>query len=552
MDLVKNILGSYFTPITTTANIFVFKDFLTAVTLLVIVYTISDIRYHFRLSVAPMRSIGLFRLTYYLIIFIGLGTLANEIWVYQKWLVPKNCLSSALWQGMLGFLFISLVITWMRYAFIKPPIFGKNNYKKYSEALYQIILRGSAEELPIIAHELALSAESIVSFANDLKSLKGEAEEEAKPSVEVYANDILLLIANKRFCRHVVASSPVTVIRFIDAVVESEAYHRVPIGLFLENISTAAIENKDSSLYHEDAGYYSGLLGYIKPLSTALYGNYELVEALEHHSPLDIHYKSVWAWDSEQFQVYCNAVLITFNNYIQTRKGTYLSSPLINRSLNTVSEFICRAINETNEESNKIIFYGTSFIKECINKLNPPPQVANLRIRCNNHWIDFYDFIAQVMFDIITESSYIKGSKETIWSIQYNAVWSKFFTLNNNRAWKIVLFKLRRLIYNEISTLESFPNYKSASVLGVCLNIMGLEMMNRHSYQSLAYRKGYSALKSVVLAWTKRNYLSLRKQHLDIANTCLIGSITFDEKQSKLIKTYTGINENKEYLSLDE
>ncbi|MBL1294562.1 MAG: hypothetical protein COB61_011930 [Thiotrichales bacterium] len=263
MECVDSFWGICLVAINSAASLFAFKDFIAALALLIIIYTVSDIRYRFRVSVAPT---PLFKISYVLISVIGFGTLATDIWISEKWLVPDSLITTAIWQGILATLFLGQVITWMYYAFIKPPVFGRNNYQKYAQELYRIVLKGSEAELPIIAHELASSAKSLVTLAAGLKKVKTEKEGEQKPCAEAYANDMLLLIANRRFCRHLVASSPLTAIRFLDAVAESKTYH-VPIDLFAQNVSTEAIQNKDSSLYHEDEGYNSGLLGYIKPCS---------------------------------------------------------------------------------------------------------------------------------------------------------------------------------------------------------------------------------------------------------------------------------------------
>jgi hypothetical protein len=72
-------------------------------------------------------------------------------------------------------------------------------------------------------------------------------------------------------------------------------------------------------LYHEDEGYYSGLIGYVKPFSNALYGNFKLVEALAsgNNSPLDINYQSRSLWDAAQTEAYGRAILLTFESYLE-------------------------------------------------------------------------------------------------------------------------------------------------------------------------------------------------------------------------------------------
>lgn len=560
MACVDSFWGVCFVAVNGTANLFGFKDFIAALALLIIIYTISDIRYRFRVFVSPT---PLFTISYGLIAVIGFGTLATDIWISEKWLVPDSLITTAIWQGTLAALFLGLVITWMHYAFIRPPIFGRNNYQKYAQELYRIVLKGSDAELPIIAHELAASAKSLVTLAAGLNRLKTEAKGDLKPCAEGYASDMLLLIANRRFCRHLVSSSPTTAIRFLDAVAESKSYH-VPIGLFAQNVSTEAIRNKDSNLYHEDDGYYSGLLGYIKPLSHALYGNYELVEALQHHSPLDIHYKSVWVWDADQFSTYCRVVHMTLKNYLAGGHWGQHSF-VLTRALHDIRDTTSRAISDIKKAGDDYygdawhrLRAGVDFIDGSINaigELKPPPGARTLRIRYREQNRlrdeDFYDQLAEAMFEVIHSAAYIDGPPDKAWSIHHNSVWGYFFALNNeNRAWKIVQFKLRRLLYDEIRGLESMPNYKAARTLGICLNVMGLKMGKRSGYG-----RDYAALKAAVLAWTQRNYLRLREVNAEIADACIIGSITFDAEQFRLIKTYAkGLQPepDREYLSLQK
>jgi hypothetical protein len=529
MECVDYLFGICLVPIKGTASLFGFKDFIAALALLVIIYTIADIRYRFRVAVAP---IPLFKITYALISAIGFGTLVTDIWISERWLVPSTSfITTAIWQGVLAALFLGLVITWTYYAFIKPPIFGCKNYYKYAQELYRIVLKGSEAELPVIAHELAASAKSLVTLAAGLAKLKAEAKGKLKPCAEGYASDMLLLIANREFCRHLVASSPITAIRFLDEVAEARAFH-VPIGLFAQNVSTEAIHNKDSVLYHEDEGYNSGLLGYIKPFSQALYGNYELLEALQHHSPLDIHYKSVGAWDANHFETYCRAAQMTLKSYLE---GGYWRqhSYVLTRALHDIQETTSRAIWDIKRAGDDYLGdawhrlrAGVDFIKDCINaigELKPPPEARTLRIRHRERNRlrdeDFYDRLAEAMFEIIHSAAYIDGPPDKAWAIHHNSVWGDFFGLGNDgRTW---------------ADRSTMPNYKAARVLGLCLNVMGLTMHKRSGYG-----KEYASFKAAVLAFTRRNYLRLRKVNSEIADACLIGGITFNAEHSRLVKTY--------------
>src|SRR5262249_52755182 len=154
--------------------------------------------------------------------------------------------------------------------------------------LYRYLLQGAEGDLPVIAAELGRSARSLVKHVNERTFREeGRISQSVNPT-SACANNVLLLIANRKFCRHIIASSPGTAIAFFQAMSELRKY-RIPIGQFAANISTEAIINTDSILYHEDAGFYSGFFGYVRPFTNALYGDFNLVEALtEGNSPLDI------------------------------------------------------------------------------------------------------------------------------------------------------------------------------------------------------------------------------------------------------------------------
>jgi hypothetical protein len=110
-------------------SVFKFADFIAALALLVIVYTLSDVRYRFRLAIAPTRF-HLFVETFAVIGIIGFGILLTDVWVAEHWLVPASLITAPIWRGMFGFMFVALAMTWMWYAFINPPIFGTKNYRR--------------------------------------------------------------------------------------------------------------------------------------------------------------------------------------------------------------------------------------------------------------------------------------------------------------------------------------------------------------------------------------------------------------------------------------
>ena len=518
-----------------------------------IVYTVPDVRYRFRLAIAPT-LVHLYAETFVMIGIIGFGILLTDVWVAEGWLVPESSITGPIWRGMFAALFLALAMTWMWYAFIRPPIFGKKNYHRYANYLYYLVIKGSGDELPIIAAELGRSAMALVQHARpDVPRWVSEPQqqqEKSKPPKQPkaggladIAHDVLLLIGNRKFCRYIVESSPDVAIQFFEAVA-SQKRAGMPLGQFATNISSEAILNKDSILYHEDEGFSAGLTGYLKTFSRAIYGNYELVSELGSRfgSPLDIRLELRFKWDADQVEAYCRGVLLTFEDYLKIGRWGQRSS-VLNRALENVGA----ATNDLFKLDKSDNYYSTDILKrlsavvkflqsavELLDNATPFPN-ASLKIK-GKYGEDetFYDRLAEMIFETLFDASAVNSPFFTSWGIQYGAVWSEFFGIGERtRAWKIVQFKLRRLLYDEVLRMDKVtPNFKSARILGICLNVMGLQVGKG------SFGREHRALHRVLLAWTQRNYARIRTEYPKVADACLIGSISFDPQEMRLVKTY--------------
>lgn len=380
-----------------------------------------------------------------------------------------------------------------------------------------------------------------------------------KPDAEGYAHDLILLLGNRKLCRTIVAASPITAIAFFDEMTVKQKY-AIPIGAFASNVSTEAILNKDSILYHEGDGYTSGLMGYRKDFSQAVYGNYGLVEGLagDGRSPLDIPYEIVGSWDAKQWEVYGRVILITLKNYLNSGYWGQDSLALF-RSLKEI-EHSCIDVYKLSKVDQdyylsdifRRLQAAVRFVKEAVDLVGHqdplPPTVLWKRDR-KTFEFDLYDRIADLMFEIIFSASCVATPSDKCWLIHYNAVWGEFFGLTGGeKAWGIIHHKLRRLLFDEIVRLETMPNFKSSKILGFCLNVMGLVIRREDGISKESY-----ALQKSVLAWTRTNYLKLKHVHPEVAESCLIGSISYDRKGSRIVKTYLQgleLESPKEYLEL--
>lgn len=67
------------------------------------------------------------------------------------------------------------------------------------------------------------------------------------------------------------------------------------------------------------------------------------------------------------------------------------------------------------------------------------------------------------------------------------------------------------------------------------------------------YGRAYYPLHTAVLAWTSKNYLRLKEIQPEVARSCIIDSISFDEHGARLVKTYAkGLEPeaHRDYLQL--
>ena len=527
---------------------------------MVLAWTIADVRYRFRLRSAPIPLQGV---TFAIITTVGVLTLLTDLWRTEQWLVPKgHFFTPGTWQAFLGGMFLLAFLTWAWFAFIRPPTYGKRNAKRFAETLYRFILKGSPAELAVVADELASSAKALVHYATDsgrFKRHQTEREGEKKripPNVEGYANDLLLLIADKRLCRVIVESSPGTALAIFRAMAETKKFG-IQVEIFAKNIVNEAIANKDSFLFHEAEGYESGLIGYHKPLSQAMFSNYDMVETIG--TLLDPGTYDKQKWDASQWEAYCRVVLMTFRSFVE---GGFDGHSFV---LYRAKGYIENAVSDLYTLNGHTGTYDTDsfrrlqvvvkFINDAIEILDKKaiPGHVHPRVREKRPHLHktFYDQIASMIFEVIFHASAVRSPRWDCWFIQHNSVWGEFFNFGklNDPAGRLVKFKVRRLLYDEIARMKEFPNYKGAKILGFCLNVMGIAISKNN------YDKDSLALNKAVLAWTRKNYVWLHEYDPKVAEECLVEGITYDSANRRLVHTYPAENLRREpkyiYLDLD-
>ncbi|WP_045189801.1 hypothetical protein [Pseudomonas tussilaginis] len=526
----------------TGSKLFGFSEFLAGLALMVLAWTIGDVRYRFRIRTAP---IPLQRLTFTVVAAIGVLTLLTDLWRAEGWLVPQgNLLTPASWQALLAGVFLLTFLTWAWFAFIKRPTFGKRNAERFAQTLYRYILKGDPTELAVIADELTYSVKALVRYAPDRTTLKHHSRQQDKsnsilplPKVGAYANDLLLLLADKRLCRVIIESSPGTALAIFQEISKRKKFG-INIGVFAQNIVREALLNSNSFLYHETEGYESGLIGYHKPLSQAMFANHIMVETIR--TLLDPDTLGHSKWNAAQWEAYCRLVLISLRDY--TDKSALDHSI----ALNCATTYIQSAVsglyklngvaNTWENDTVQSLQIVMAFIRDAVKILEDKgvSKYTRLRVRVKygQPHESFYDLMASMIFEIIFHASAVNSPWWDCWSIQHNSIWGQLRHTLEGEVGRVIDFKLRRILYNEVLRMNKFPNFKGAKILAFCLNVMGLKLSNS------SFDKNSRPLHKAMLAWTKKNYVSLHNHSPSLAEACLVDRISYDAENLRLIKTY--------------
>lgn len=543
-------------------DIFGFGEYVSALALLIIVYTTTNSVYKFRLTIVP---VSIRNISFILLIVIGMGTLLMEVWFSSSWLIPRIISNEDYMQFFFAVLFLIIISFWIYFAFITPPIFSKYNYKKYMDEVYKLIINGSYDDLIMLSSEINRSSNSIIKASSELKT-KYLKEKDNSNSLQIKnylepdnefsntAYNLLLLFANKKFCKQIIITSPVTVIEFIRAIDLMKKYD-VPIAQFLTNISIEAILNENSILYSESEKYSLDLIGNDKYFTKILYGNHDILKSLDFLTPFSLGYELGNNLNENQYKIFINVTMITIECYIK-KSGVYYNHF---RPLNEALEIIKYSSIELYKLNNmenydavslnihyKKLTITVNFIKDFIELLEKYPSNRYKLRKChNNDYLpkDIYDVLVDIIFDMIINISNVKLKKNNSWFIHYNVFWSHIFafTSKNKEVRNIIEYKLRRRLYNEIKKFNSFNNYRSGKILGFMLNILSL-----NAEKDFINKKWYGFHK-ILLEWIKINYLTILDKDKKLSKVFLIGFIKYKDKKL-LYKT----NRSLQILELKE
>jgi hypothetical protein len=520
-------------------SIFGLAEYLASLALFLVVMTASDFRYRYRLS---LTRINLRRVGFWIGFGIGIAILVTDVWFQNHLPIPKLISNGNNLKALLGLIFLLFVFWLISVAIIRPPSFASANAEQFFRAHYQFIHQGNPDRLQVLAEELPRSIERIVAFAAKAPANPDSKATQTDTATE-RARHLLLLIGDRRFCRVVVDRAPV----FAFACLLEAQKHvagRLPIFQFARNIGQEFIRNTDSAFYQEGSGFHSGFVGYQKPVTNIIFGNYRFVEkcASEGESPIDTDYREFGSFDEKQMEGYTRAGLAFLESYLVATKGrAHAHSYALVRMLSSLESALSAVYRLDKREGSydspeyarlrlivRFITDAMVLVEEHAAKpstFRPPEQIFDN---------DIYDELAALIFETIFAASGVSAPPWTSWLVQHNSVWSPIFSMHKDQSYKIVGLKVRRLLYEEIKSMDEWANFKGARVLGYCLHVLGLTLRDRHT----GYAKEFYPLQLVALRWVKANFRRLLSDHPQVAQACLQGSISYDNEGHRLVQTY--------------
>ena len=512
---------------------FGFSEFLTSLALMVLAWTTSDVRYRFRIDCAPIPLKGI---TFWVVVIFGTLTLLTDLWRAEQWFVLTSIpLTIGSWQALMGGALLLTYFLWVWFSFLAPATYGKKNPDKFYQNLYVRVINGSQNELTTMAQEITYSIESIIRYAKNAPNEENKKEYK----VAVFANRILLLIAEKKFCQAIINGSNTTALVIVEEIRRTKKYD-IPISLFINNFVCESIENKNSFLYKETNMIDSGIIGYDKPLSQALFSNYEMAKEIETTltlRPLENH-----KWDNDQWKAYLRIVSITLEGFkpeIHGSSSKVISRALwrITRSTNNIHTLNSEQTYSDENEQFERVKLVTKFIKDCINDLSKKNTPANtsphIDTEDGTRNTDIYEQISRLMLGLILDVSRITNPK-WIEKLEGEIISQKIFFCapNRNKVEKIIHGKFIRLFYINVEASKSTSLNQPVMMTRFLLDLTALielardeDMMKSNSHR-LAVR------------WIKNNYSLIHKNNREIAELCLGENMIYDKENCRIVKTY--------------
>ena len=373
-----------------------------------------------------------------------------------------------------------------------------------------------------------------------------------------FAYNAFGIIANRKFCRHLAESAQASAIFLFQDISDLKRYD-LPIGSFCRTVTEEAILNKESILHHESEEFASNLIRDVKPWSRAVYGDYQMIQNMRVHSPLNLQLWSLRkVWDAQHSVAYMRVILAILKGYAATQHrndGIALGAAI--RGLRWLT------IGIHKEDTNAGFFESDAYRKldavpDFVNQVIEIIELAPVPIEgtrkpnpANQAYI--HNGLADLVYESLMNASQVIGSRDLMWTVQHNTVWIEIFEHTDQRSKHkaIVQSLIVRRFFEQIRRMDgSGPNYVGVRAVGIVLNMVGVEPAARQN--SLPCER---AIYKFARQWAVENYLQLKNERPDMARVLLVGSLEFDSETRRIAKRYSGWGKEegpREFIDLEE
>ncbi|MBD9478504.1 hypothetical protein [Pseudoxanthomonas sp. PXM02] len=511
------------------ARLFGFAEYLAALALIVVLWTIVEPRYRLRLEVA---KIDIRRAAFYVIAAVGVLTLITDLWRAQGWPVIRGSLiSPALWQALMAGALLFTFFAWMAVAFLWPPRFSRFNARRFVSVADGIVRKGSPDELVQLAEALGPSAERIVSAAaQDLLPQPGDKD------IALNARRLLHTLEDPQFCAAVVKSAPVTLYAIFGAASAHPQAARA-MSVFSHNVLSAAISVEGSFLHRENSDLYAGFASRGQQITRRVFGDCDLLDRMD---GVFVDFYS-YQWRPSELRAYLRAATVVLKNYASRDRPTH--SITVNQIFSAVGRATStvRLLNGSDDgqsphaESARAILEFIEQVADALGKGGIPVADWN---RVDDH-DNPINRLAEISCKLIFAASSVTEPMQTSWSIQHNLVWSGVFNAHlrhGNAVMAEVHARVARMIWIQIRKLEYFPNYVGTMLLGSCLNIIGVAGNARRA--SVFSTRSERALFWLTRRWVVAHFDCLYRYHPDMAVAGFNPTLSYRPRSKCLRKMY--------------
>lgn len=502
---------------------FGFAEFISGLALTLVVWTIADLSYKFRIETA---ALPVKRASVVITIIVGTLALLTDYWRASESRVPLGgFLTPESWQLLMGSSFFSVLAVWLFLAFLRPVRFSAWNAKKFALIVESYLLRGSRTELAIIGDELARSAARIINYVPDFAgSVKKITTTQAR------ATWLLMAVGSPKFCRAVVEGSPKLIINLFNAV-DGQRKYSDEIKIIARNLVTAAIENRNSFLYHEQDLYESGLEGITRPVTTALCQSAELVRRID--TLLNPEYSRQSPWDIEQWKAYFRLVLQAFTVHVDG--GSSASRPSSLHLAYIRVKGIYSDLNEDLQLTDLRLNDGLDLRLSTLGMLIK--DMVMVLDNLDHHGKAYADHasedIAHIIFSLIRAASSFRKPRRVSRRIQERLIWNDI--LNSGELHTTAGVKTLKLVHSMLwNSIIKSPNLDSVRLLGFCLNVMGFTPSDSDDGCGSTWRDLHVDL----IDWVTLRIASLLKAYPRMARECFVDGMYYEEDQSRLVIHY--------------